>query len=112
MIFFLLIWSISILGFFALASTMSKHQKQIFGHELNASKTKLTTIIGWCLLIISLIISLIPNTLSNGISYWVGVLTFAALFVGLCLSYFAHQIKSVSWIMLILAIASALIYLI
>ncbi|GEM_PF-4880305 len=32
MIFFLLIWSISSLAMIALASVMSKHQNQIYGH--------------------------------------------------------------------------------
>ena len=36
MIFFILIWSICTVAFFALASCMSKHQKQIFGRELTA----------------------------------------------------------------------------
>ncbi len=30
MIWFLIIWTLATLGFFALASSMSKHQKQIF----------------------------------------------------------------------------------
>lgn len=46
MMFFFFIWSISSLGFFALASSMTKHQKQIFGHELNSQKTRYATIIG------------------------------------------------------------------
>lgn len=108
MIFFLLIWTIATLGFFALASSMSKHQKQIFGHEFNSSRTKLAAIVGWILLIISLTLSIVPNTLSNGISYWAGVLTFAALFVGLSLTYFAHKIKIISWIIAIFAIISAI----
>ncbi|MEG1093415.1 MAG: DUF3325 domain-containing protein, partial [Acinetobacter sp.] len=34
MIWFLIIWALATLGFFALASSMSKHQKQIFAKEL------------------------------------------------------------------------------
>ena len=33
MIWFLVIWALATLGFFALASSMSKHQKQIFAKE-------------------------------------------------------------------------------
>lgn len=112
MIFFLLIWTINTLGFIALASSMSKHQKQFFAHELPTSKTRLATCLGWILLIIALILSIVPNTLSNGISYWVGVLTFSALFVGLTLSYFSHKIKILITILLIITLLSAVITLI
>jgi hypothetical protein len=107
MIFFLLIWAINTLGFIALASSMSKHQKQFFNHELSTSQTKLATSVGWILLIMALILSLLPNTISNGISYWVGVLTFSALFVGLTLSYFAHKIKMIIIILLITTLFTA-----
>ena len=112
MIFFILIWSICTVAFFALASCMSKHQKQIFGRELTASKTKLATLVGWVLLIIALVICITHGNLSNMISYWVGALTFSALFVGLCLSYFAHKAKQ--WVMacIVIAILSGITYLI
>ena len=51
MMFSLLIWSLSALGFFALASSMSKHQKQIFGHELDAAKTRTAAACGWTIVI-------------------------------------------------------------
>ncbi|OTG87457.1 hypothetical protein B9T31_02840 [Acinetobacter sp. ANC 4558] len=111
MIFFLIIWSITTLGCFSLASSMSKHQKQIFGHELNVNQTRLVTIIGWILLIVSLFFSVLPTALSTGMSYWVGVLTFAALFVGLSLSYYAHKIKLIALVVLIIMILSGLLYL-
>ena len=95
MIFFLLIWSLCSIAFFALASAMSKHQKQIFEHELDLSQTRLASILGWVLLIIALIICMISAQLSNMISYWIGVLTFSALFVGLCLSYLATYIRKI-----------------
>ena len=34
MIWFMIIWTLATLGFFALASSMSKHQKQIFAKDL------------------------------------------------------------------------------
>ena len=111
MIFFILIWSICTVAFFALASCMSKHQKQIFGRELTASKTKLATLIGWVLLIIALVICITHGNLSNMISYWIGALTFSAFFVGLCLSYFAHKAKQVM-ACIVIAILSCITYLI
>lgn len=96
MIFFLLIWSLCSIAFFALASAMSKHQKQIFGHELDSSKTRLASILGWVLLLIALIICMISAQLSNMISYWIGVLTFSALLVSLCFSYLATYIRKIA----------------
>ncbi len=53
MMFFLLIWALTSLGFFALAMSMSKHQKQIFDTELRRlQKHNLPAILGWVLLII------------------------------------------------------------
>ena len=47
MIWFLIIWTLATLGFFALASSMSKHQKQIFAKELTLQQTRLATTVGW-----------------------------------------------------------------
>ncbi|RKG32593.1 DUF3325 domain-containing protein [Acinetobacter tianfuensis] len=112
MIFFILIWSISSLGFFALASSMSKHQKQIFGHELDAAKTKYAAIEGWTLLITSLIICLLSGAITNMVSYWVAALTFAAFFTGLCLSYLETKIKKIAALTAFIAAISGFIHLI
>ena len=56
MIWFLIIWTLATLGFFSLASSMSKHQKQIFAKELTLQQTRLATTVGWLLLIVSLLI--------------------------------------------------------
>ena len=110
MMFFLLIWALSSLGFFALASSMSKHQKQIYGQELTSGKTKLATLIGWILLLLSLTICLASGAISNMISYWIGALSFAALFIGLCLSYLGTKLKMIAIILTILSIVLALVY--
>ena len=109
MMFFLLIWSLSSLAFIALASSMSKHQKQIFGNELNAKQTRYSTIIGWLLLTFSLVICILSGKLSNMLSFWVGVLSFAALFVGVSLSYFEQKIKAFTLALCILSLMSATI---
>lgn len=110
MMFFLLIWALSSLGFFALASSMSKHQKQIYGQELTSGKTKLATLIGWILLLLSLTICLASGSISNMISYWIGALSFAALFIGLCLSYLGTKLKMIAIILTILSIVLSLVY--
>lgn len=112
MIFFLMIWSICSVGLFALTSSMEKHQKQIFGQKLPLNKTKLATISGWVLLIIALILSIQHAQLSNMISYWIGVITFSSLWVGLSLSYFESKLKQI-WIATgIIAIISLLLHFI
>ncbi|ENU62045.1 hypothetical protein PFCIP103579_1717 [Prolinoborus fasciculus] len=112
MMFFLLIWALTSLGFFALAMSMSKHQKQIFDTELNPKKTQLATILGWVLLIIALILCLLTGFASNMISYWLGSLTFAALVVALSLSYLESKIKLITSICAVIAVISGIICLI
>ena len=107
MSFFLLIWSISSLAFIALASAMSKHQKQIFNRELNPAQNRIATILGWLLLLTSLVICLLSGKISSMLSYWVGVLTFAALLIGLMLSYYSDKIKSLAYLLIGLTIISA-----
>ena len=91
---------------------MSKHQKQIFDTELNPKKTQLATILGWVLLIIALILCLLTGFASNMISYWLGSLTFAALVVGLSLSYLASKIKVIVMFCVFIASISGIICLI
>ena len=112
MIWFLMIWALATLGFFALASSISKHQKQIFNKELTLQQTRLATTIGWLLLIVSLFICLTQGHWSTEISYWVGVITFAALFIGVCLSYFEQKIKNIAVSVLLLFIFSLTLHLI
>lgn len=107
MMFFLLICSLCSLAFIALASSMSKHQKQIFGNQLNAKQTRYATIIGWLLLTFSLVICILSGKLSNMLSFWVGVLSFSALFVGVSLSYFEQKIKAFTLALCIICLMSA-----
>lgn len=112
MIFFLLIWSISSLAMIALASSMSKHQKQIYDHELAKKPTLFATLSGWGLLFISLIICLMSGKPSSMLSLWVGILTFSALFVGSLLSYYSAKIKAVAIICLIVSCITGIILLV
>ncbi|MCO8046395.1 DUF3325 domain-containing protein [Acinetobacter bohemicus] len=112
MMFFLLIWALTSLGFFTLAASMSKHQKQIFAKELDTSKTRLTNILGWVILILPLIVCLFAGTVSNMISYWLGSLTFAALVVSLSLSYLQSKIKVIVLICAVIAVISGIFFLI
>ena len=109
MMFFLLIYSLCSLAFIAFASSMSKHQKQIFGRELNVTQTHYATLSGWLLLIISLVICSISGKLSTMLSFWVGVLSFSTLFVGVSLSYFEQKIKAFTLALCMLSLMSATI---
>ncbi|MFV5490033.1 DUF3325 family protein [Acinetobacter sp. ASP199] len=109
MSFFLLIWSLTALGLNALASSMSKHQKKIFGKELDIAKTRLATLVGWVLLIIALILCLLMGTVGNMLSYWLGALTFSALAVGLSLTFLESKITVISIGFVIIALISGLI---
>ena len=110
MTFFIMIWAWSSLGFFALASAMEKHQKQIFLKALDAKKTVIFKVVGWCFLALTLIICLISGPISNMLSYWIGSLTFAALLVGLTLSYHVEHTQKFAWLLLILGSISAILY--
>lgn len=105
MIWFIMILSLNVLAFTALASTMSKHQKQFFAKELDANKTRLAQIFGWILLAIIAIYCSVELGIANGLSYWVGVLTFAGLIVIAVLSYYPTRFK-------LLCIVSASLFLI
>jgi hypothetical protein len=113
MSWFIFVWALCNLGFIGLASSMSKHQKQIFAQELDATKSKLATVIGWMFLIAGLVACLIHgDSVSNMISYWIGVLSFSALAVGLTLSYFEKRLKALGLASMLLALVSFIIYLI
>lgn len=107
MSWFILVWALCNLGFIALACSMSKHQKQIFKRELDPQKTRLATVIGWILLVLGLISCLIyQDSISNMISYWLGVLSFSALAVGLSLSYFENHVKTLALASVVLTLIS------
>ena len=111
MSWFFIIFTLCSLSFFALASAMAKHQKQIFLKELDATKTRIAQISGYFLLILSLVLCINQSTISVGMSYWVGALTLAALMIGLSLSYYASHLKKIGYGLVIVLIISIIIYL-
>lgn len=93
MIWFIMIFSLSVLGFTALASGMSKHQKQFFGKELDHTKARLAQLFGWILLTVIAVYCSVELGIANGLSYWIGVLTFAGFIVMAVLSYYPKRFK-------------------
>ncbi len=104
MTFFLLIWSITSLGFFSLAASMEKHQKQLFSKPFSLKITQITKYLGWCILSFSLFLSIHYFSIANGVSYWIGILSFSALFVVIMLSYFIHYFKWINALLIIFII--------
>lgn len=92
MSFFVLIWCLATLGFIALAMSMPRHQEQVLGREIGPACSGVAAAAGWVMLALSLAACLRGGSLSNMISYWLGVLTFSALAVALCLSYVSARI--------------------
>lgn len=112
MMFYLVIWALSCLGFFALAASMCKHQKQMFGKELSLLQTRSVSFIGWFILLVALVLCLCIGAISNMFSYWLGTLSIAALFVSLCLSYFETKIKIIVIFCAVITVISGIVYLI
>lgn len=110
MLLFLCIFSLSSLGFIALACSMSKHQKQIFNTELNNIQSQYATVIGWLLLILALALGLAVGSISNMLSYWIATLSFAALLVALSLSYCAAKVKPIAIGCTVIAILSGFLH--
>ena len=109
MSYFLLIWSLSALGFLALASSMQKHQKQLFSTELSSKHSQLAKISGWLLLILSLALCFIAYPTSNAISYWIAVLSFAGVATILWLSYATFKTQHYAMALGGLSVISALL---
>ncbi len=82
-----ILWCISIFAFSSLAASMSKHQRDIFTQKVPEQKTRIFQITGWLILAISAIVMIFCKGASVGLSEWLGVITFAALPVGLTLTY-------------------------
>lgn len=112
MIWFLSIWSLISLGLMSLACSMSKHQKQIFSQELSSGATRFAQYLGWVLLAISISVSLYDHSISVGLSYWLGVATFASLFVAAMLSYFHRYFKTIAQLVAALSLITVSLSLI
>ena len=93
---FMIVWGLSALGFLSLSLAMSKHQKQYLLPALTNKQTQCVQLLGWGLLVLTLIVSINHYGVANGISYWVGILSFSALLILAMLSYFPSKFKAVA----------------
>lgn len=87
-----ILWCVSVIAFSSLAASMSKHQRDIFIGKVSPQKTRLLQIFGWSILLLSVVVVIFWRGASIGLSEWLGCLTFAALMVGLTLTYFPKKL--------------------
>ena len=79
---------------------MAKHQRDIFLQKATATKTRTLQVIGWGLLLLSLLAIVFMEGASIGISVWLGVMTFAAIFVALTLTYAPKKLLQLNFLVL------------
>ncbi|MCH7389133.1 DUF3325 domain-containing protein [Acinetobacter dispersus] len=83
----LMLWCVAVVALSALACGMSKHQRDIFSAQISAQNSRQFEIAGWVMLLISALVMIYFKGASVGLSEWLGCITFAALAVGLLLTY-------------------------
>jgi len=88
----MIVLGLSYLAMAAVALSMGRHQGQVFGREMAASKAWLLRIGGWALLAVALAPALGAWGTSVGIVAWLGLLTFAAIGAGVQLTYAARSL--------------------
>lgn len=84
------IWTASTLGFAAfcaLSLAMPRHQLAVLGREAGQRATQGWRALGWLLLAAALAACLARWNASIAIAAWLGIATFAAMTVGLALTY-------------------------
>jgi len=74
-------------AFVALAATMAKHQDQLGGKQFTARQVHCWQLAGWGLLALSLWPCLLRWNTSIALAAWFGLLTLAALALGLMFTY-------------------------
>ncbi|MCI3877922.1 DUF3325 domain-containing protein [Acinetobacter higginsii] len=83
----LMLWCVAVVALSALACGMSKHQRDIFTSQISAQNSRRFEIVGWVVLLLSALVMIYLKGASVGLSEWLGCITFAALAVGLLLTY-------------------------
>lgn len=83
-------------AFAALSMGMDKHHEQVHGRELLPAHAWPWRSVGSALLLLALLWSLRSWGTSVAIAAWIGALTFAALCVGLLLTYAPQHLRNVA----------------
>ncbi|OEC92231.1 DUF3325 domain-containing protein [Acinetobacter sp. YK3] len=83
----LMLWCVTVVALSSLACGMSKHQRDIFTSSISAQNSRRFEIVGWSILLLSAVAAIYLKGASIGLSEWLGCISFAALAVGLLLTY-------------------------
>jgi len=78
---------LSFAGFAALACSMTKHHRDLFGKGPSQERERALRLAGWMLLTLSVTPAIVQSGMSIGIVLWFGILTVAAVLVALLLTY-------------------------
>ena len=74
-------------GFAALALSMHRHHRDLFGRPPARLRKLALNLAGWALLCASVVASVIGQGFSIGLTLWFGIITLAALLVVTSLTY-------------------------
>ena len=107
-----ILWCVSMVAFSSLAASMSKHQRDIFTAKVTPQKTRLFQMVGWVILALSAVLMIFWKGASIGLSQWLGTISFAALPVGLTLTYFPKKLAQLNIVVAILSVIFLMISLI
>jgi hypothetical protein len=91
-----ILWCVLIWALSSLACSMSKHQRDVFNKKVSARQSRIFQGLGWGLLAISVLLMMLYQVPSIGISEWLGCLSFAALMVGLTLTYLPKKLMQLN----------------
>lgn len=83
-------------GFVALSFGMDRHQEDLLGKVLQRPALIAWRAIGVVALVFALVVCLQTWSISVGVAVWLGLLTFAAMMVGLFLTYAPHLLVRVA----------------
>ena len=78
---------LSCLGFGALALSMAKHYRDVFGVRVSSARQTILRLSGLAFLGFALVLTLVARGPSIGLVTWVGLLTVALLLVAISLTY-------------------------
>ena len=88
-----LIFASAFAGCGSLCLSMERHARQVFDSIPKSAYRLMASIIGWALLVFSLIQSVQHHGISVGVTAWFGVLSLMATAVGLLLAYAPQALR-------------------
>lgn len=100
------VFALAFAGFGGIAMSTERHAKQVFGRVQKPGRRRLLALLGWFVLIVSIVPELIVRGASIGSLTWFGLLTLVVLLIGCMLTYRPRPLRLIVPAMLIYAILS------